>query len=57
MLERNMYQLGDGFTMPLHEKCKKYKYHHVFLTMTDGYAVDGIIENVDNESIIVLVGW
>ncbi len=40
----------------LHDKCRKCAYYHVKLTMTDGSAFDGIIENVDPDRIIVLVG-
>lgn len=40
----------------LHDKCRKCMYYHVNLTMTDGSAIDGIIENVDQDRIIMLVG-
>lgn len=40
----------------LHEKCKRCMYYHTTLTMTDGSTLDGIIENVDPDRIIVLVG-
>jgi len=41
---------------PLHEKCKRCMYYHAVLTMTDGSTMDGIIENVEPDRIIVLVG-
>ncbi|EOR20487.1 hypothetical protein A500_16815 [Clostridium sartagoforme AAU1] len=41
---------------PLYDQCKKNLYYHSILTMTDGSVVDGIIEDVDNDSIVVLVG-
>ena len=38
------------------DKCKKYLYYHIILTMTDGRKFDGIIENVDANGITMLVG-
>lgn len=40
----------------LHDKCRKCMMYHVRLTMKDGSTFDGIIENVDSDRIIVLVG-
>jgi len=40
----------------LHDECKRCLYYHTTLTMTDGSTFDGIIENVDADRIIVLVG-
>ena len=40
----------------LEHQCKKYLYYHITLTMIDGSSFDGIIENVDNDIITVLVG-
>ena len=40
----------------LHDECKRCLYYHIALTMTDGSKFDGIIENVDTNRIIVLVG-
>jgi hypothetical protein len=40
----------------IHEKCKKYLYHHVLLTMNDGKTYDGIIEEVEGDRLTVLVG-
>lgn len=40
----------------LYDECKKCMYYHANLTMTDGTSYDGIIENVDPDRIIVLVG-
>jgi hypothetical protein len=39
-----------------HEKCKKYLFHHVLLTMNDGKTYDGIIEEVEGDRLTVLVG-
>lgn len=44
------------YTQGLHEKCKKCMYYHANITLTDGRTFDGIIENVDPDRIIVLVG-
>lgn len=40
----------------LRDKCRKCMYYHVKFTLTDGRTFDGIIENVDPDRIIVLVG-
>jgi hypothetical protein len=40
----------------MHDKCKKCMNYHVKLTMTDGKTLDGIIESVDSDRIIILVG-
>ena len=40
----------------LYDECKRCMYFHATLKMTDGSEVDGIIENVDPDRIIVLVG-
>jgi hypothetical protein len=40
----------------LHDECRKHMYYHVNLTMKDGSTFDGIIENVEMDSITVLVG-
>lgn len=40
----------------LYDQCKRCMYFHTTLTMTDGSAFDGIIENVDPDRIIVLIG-
>jgi hypothetical protein len=40
----------------LHDKCRKCLFYHTKLTMKDGSTFDGIIENVEPDRIIVLVG-
>lgn len=40
----------------LHDQCKKNMHFHVILTMKDGSMMDGIIENVEPDRVIVLVG-
>lgn len=40
----------------LRDECKKCLYYHTILTMTDGSTFDGIIENVDDDNITVMVG-
>ena len=40
----------------LNDQCTKYLYCHIILTMTDGSKLDGIIENVNSDDIIMLVG-
>jgi len=49
----------DGYYRELRavdDVCKKYLNYHIILTMTDGSKLDGIIENVDTDSITMLVG-
>jgi len=38
------------------DECKNYMYYHIILTITDGNKFDGIIENVDEDKITMLVG-
>jgi hypothetical protein len=52
-LENHEY-LSD--TRNLHDKCQKYMYHHVMLTLSNGSSFDGIIEDIGNDQITVLVG-
>ena len=40
----------------LKDECEKLLFFHVTLTMTDGNTFDGIIESVDGDQVIVLVG-
>ena len=40
----------------LHDMCERYMNYHVFFTMKDGSKFDGIIESVDENYVIVLVG-
>lgn len=40
----------------LYEKCRKHKYYLVSMTMADGSTMDGIIEDVDRDSVSMLVG-
>nr|WP_245301636.1 small nuclear ribonucleoprotein [Virgibacillus natechei] len=40
----------------MYDECRKHMNYHVVLTMTDGSTIDGIIENVDMDSITVLAG-
>ena len=49
----------DGYyreSRAVDDVCKKYLNYHIILTMTDGSKLDGIIENVDTDSITMLVG-
>ncbi len=49
-------QEANFLTRNLQGQCKQYMYHHVVLSMTDGRTFDGIIENVGNDRVTVLVG-
>ncbi|GAB6169578.1 hypothetical protein JCM1393_20380 [Clostridium carnis] len=50
--EKNYYKDRQS----LYNECKKCLYYHTTLTMTDGSTIDGIIENVESDRVIVLVG-
>lgn len=40
----------------MHEVCKRCMSFHAIITMVDGSTCDGIIEDVDKDCVIVLVG-
>ncbi|MDU2591424.1 MAG: hypothetical protein E7C86_02235 [Paeniclostridium sordellii] len=40
----------------LHDKCERFLNYHAIFKMKDGSTFDGIIEDVDNDCVIVLVG-
>ncbi|MFB5661257.1 hypothetical protein [Alteribacillus sp. HJP-4] len=40
----------------VYEQCKRYMNYHAMLTMNDGSQMDGIIEEVNGDSVNVLVG-
>ena len=52
-LEKNNYYRD---VQSLQDDCKRCLNYHAMLTMTDGSTFDGIIESVDADRIIVLVG-
>ena len=52
-LERNDYYRDLKY---LHEECKRCMSYHAILTMIDGSVFDGIIEDVDDNRVTVLVG-
>jgi hypothetical protein len=43
-------------TQYLHDQCEKNMFYHIVLTMKDGSVIDGVIESVEPDRIIVLVG-
>ncbi|WP_181350676.1 hypothetical protein [Thalassobacillus sp. CUG 92003] len=54
--DRNKHHGSQGQMNPIHDQCKRYTYYHVIISMSDGNSVDGIIIDVDDHSITVLVG-
>ena len=40
----------------LYDKCKRFLYYHVIITLKDGSTFDGIIKNVEANHITVLIG-
>lgn len=53
-LEENNYY--RDLQSVLYNDCKKYLNYHAILTMNDGSKLDGIIEDVDTNRVVVLVG-
>ncbi|MGX4599549.1 hypothetical protein [Faecalimicrobium sp. JNUCC 81] len=51
--KRNDY---DRNQQCLYDECKRLMNYHTFFTMKDGTTFDGIIESVDRDYVIVLVG-
>lgn len=51
--DRNDY---NNSTQNLQNKCQKYLYYNVTLVMSDGGIMDGLIEGVEEDRIIMLVG-
>ena len=47
---------SSNSTQNLKSKCKKYLYYNVTLIMSDGGIFDGIIENLEQDRIVMLVG-
>ncbi|MBB6623343.1 hypothetical protein [Clostridium gasigenes] len=43
-------------SLSLQDECKRCLNYHATLTMTDGSMFDGIIESVDADRVVVLVG-
>ncbi|WP_455538690.1 hypothetical protein [Terrisporobacter sp.] len=43
-------------TRNMYENCNKLKSYHVVLTMSDGREYDGIIEDVNDSEVTILVG-
>lgn len=52
-LERSSYNRNQ---QQLHEECKRLMNYHVMLRMSDGSMLDGIIVEVNDDRITVLVG-
>ena len=43
-------------SVSIRDKCKEYQSYHAVIIMDDGTTVDGIIENINGDEIIMLVG-
>jgi len=52
--ERNMYQ-QPSHMKPTESQCEQHKYYHVMVTLEDGSTVDGIIIDVRNDKITMLI--
>lgn len=48
--------MGKRNSRDLYNQCTKLMNYHVILTMNDGSQFDGIIEDVDGDTVMVLVG-
>ncbi|MGP4076745.1 small nuclear ribonucleoprotein [Halobacillus sp. K22] len=53
--EKNMYQQAASHMKPTYSQCEKHKYYHVMVTLEDGNTVDGIIIDVKNDKITLLI--
>ncbi|MBX0359787.1 hypothetical protein K2225_19040 [Halobacillus sp. Nhm2S1] len=51
--ERKMHQ--QGHTQPSYEQCNKMKYYHVMVQTKDGQSFDGIITDVNNDKLTILI--
>ncbi|MGP4070817.1 hypothetical protein [Halobacillus sp. B29] len=52
--ERNMYQ-QPSHMKPTESQCEQHKDYHVMVTLEDGSTVDGIIIDVRNDKITMLI--
>lgn len=43
-------------SVSIRDKCKEYQSYHTVIIMDDGTTVDGIIEDINGDEIIMLVG-
>jgi small nuclear ribonucleoprotein (snRNP)-like protein len=51
------FDRGENYSLQnLFDECKRLIDFHIILVMKDGSSVDGILENVDSNGIIMLVG-
>lgn len=51
------YDRGENVSLQnLFDECKSLINFHIVLVMKDGSSVDGILENVDSNGIVMLVG-
>ncbi|MGP7817106.1 hypothetical protein [Niallia sp. 01092] len=53
---RNMQYSDYGQFRSLYDQYNQHTGYHVMVTLQDGQTVDGIIENVDNNGVSMLVG-
>ncbi|SFG17068.1 hypothetical protein SAMN05216353_12635 [Halobacillus alkaliphilus] len=52
--EKYMYQQASHMK-PTYSECEKHKYYHVMVTLEDGSTVDGIIIDVKNDKVTMLI--
>ncbi|MFC7062928.1 small nuclear ribonucleoprotein [Halobacillus seohaensis] len=53
--DRNMHHQGHQYMKPTHSHCEKYKHYHVMISLEDGSSFDGIIINVSDDGVTVLI--
>lgn len=53
--ERNMHTQNQGMMKPTYGQCKQYKYYHIVIHLNDGDSFDGIITDVGQDEIKMLV--
>ena len=53
--ERNKHGQYQHMAKPSYHQCKQYQYYHVMIQLEDGRSVDGIILDVDDNQVKILV--
>ncbi|WP_254434217.1 hypothetical protein [Halobacillus sp. Marseille-Q1614] len=53
---RNNYNYQNAQVKPTHEDVNKHKFYHVMVSMEDGSSFDGIITDVNDDDVTVLMG-
>ncbi|MCA0984967.1 hypothetical protein LCL89_13065 [Halobacillus yeomjeoni] len=55
MTDERMMHEQNGYMNPSHGNCNKYKDYHVMVQLKDGSSVDGIIIDVKEDKVTILI--